>query len=121
MIDKLEVYKKTYELTGVVYRSLPEMEKLHRYTIGTRLIDSVLEMFKWVSLANNAKEKEKRLNYLDGACSNFEQFKVYVKICSDFGIIKINSMAKMFVLIEDISKQLCGWRRVTESYATARA
>ena len=95
MLEKLEVYKKSYELTEVIYRSLPEMERFHRFTIGTRLVDCALEMFKWISLANNTKDKSQRLNYLDGVCTNFEQLKVYIKICSDFSLIKIQSQAKL--------------------------
>lgn len=121
MIEKLEVYKKSYELTEIIYRALPEMERFHRFTVGSRMIDCALEMFKWISLANNTKDKAQRLNYLDGVCTNFEQLKVYVKICSDFRIIKIQSQARMYVLIEDISKQLCGWKRVTENRVTERA
>lgn len=115
MIERLQIYKDSYALTGKIYAAMPQMAKLHRYTLGTRILDSSLEMFKWISLANKARGKD-RLEMLDGFFVNFEQLRVYLKICSDNKIIKLGTLVEMFKLIDNISKQLSGWRA-----ATARA
>lgn len=95
---------------------MPQMDKMHRYTLGSRLLDNSLDMFKWITLANKAKVKEERLKYLDEFMSSFETLRVYLRICADNKLIKLGTLTDLFILIESISKQLSGWR-----YATARA
>lgn len=116
MIEKLSIYKDAYLLTNKLYQSMPQMEKMHRYTLGSRILDSSLDMFKWITLANKAKEKTERIKYLDEFMASFEMLRVYLRICADNKLIKLNTLTDLFILIESISKQLSGWR-----YATTRA
>lgn len=112
MIERLQIYKDSYTLTGKIYAAQPQMAKLHKYTLGSRMLDTSLDMFKWISLANKSRGQE-RIEMLDGFFVNFEQLRVYLKICSDNKIIKMQALVEMFKLIESISKQLSGWRAAT--------
>jgi hypothetical protein len=115
MIEKLNIYKDAYLLTNKIYQALPQMDKLHRYTIGSRILDRSLDMFKWITLANKAREKQERIKYLDDFMSDFEMLRVYLRICADNKFIKLTTLTDLYILIENISKQLSGWR-----YATTR-
>jgi len=112
MIERLQIYKDSYALTGKIYASMPQMAKLHKHTLGSRLLDSALDMFKWISLANKARGRD-RVEMLDSFFVSFEQLRVYLKICSDNKIVKLSSLVEMFKLIENISRQLSGWRAAT--------
>ena len=72
-------------------------------------------MFKWITLANKAREKQERIKYLDDFMSDFEMLRVYLRLCADNKILKLNTLTDLFILIDGISKQLAGWR-----YATTR-
>ena len=87
MIEKLSIYKDAYLLTNKLYNAMPQMDKMHRHTIGVRILDSSLDMFKWITLANKAREKQERINYLDEFMSSFEMLRVYLRICADNKII----------------------------------
>jgi hypothetical protein len=115
MIEKLSIYKDAYLLTNKIYIAMPQMDKMHRYTIGSKILDSSLDMFKWITLANNTREKQERIKYLDNFLSDFEMLRVYLRICTDNKILKLTTLTDLFILIESISKQLSGWR-----YATTR-
>lgn len=95
-----------------VYKAIPEMSKLHRFSIGQRVLDSSLEMFKWITLVNKARGEE-RVEMMDHFFVNFEQLRVYLKICSDNKILKLKTLVQMFRLLDNISKQLSGWRAAT--------
>lgn len=112
MIERLQIYKDAYTLTGKIYDAMPQMPKLHRYNLGSRLIDTSLEVFKWISLVNKARGME-RVKMLDGFFVHFELLKVYLKICSDNKLMKMKTLVEMFKLIENISRQLSGWRAAT--------
>ena len=115
MIEKLNIYKDAYTLTGKLYAAMPQIEKMHRYSIGTRILDCSLNMFKWITLANKAREKSERLKYLDDFMTDFEMLRVYLRICADNKFIKLTTLTDLYILIESISKQLSGWK-----YATTR-
>ena len=55
MIEKLSIYKDAYLLTNKIYRAMPQMEKMHRHSIGPKILDSSLDMFKWITIANKTK------------------------------------------------------------------
>ena len=59
MIEKLSIYKDAYLLTSKIYQALPQMDKMHRHTIGSRILDSSLDMFKWI-IKNTLINKRKR-------------------------------------------------------------
>lgn len=113
MIEKLNIYKDAYLLTNKIYQALSQMDKLHRHTIGSRILDSSLDLFKWITLANKAREKQERIKYLDDFMSDFEMLRVYLRLCADNKILKLNTLTDLFILIDSISKQLAGWRYAT--------
>ena len=59
MIEKLSIYKDAYLLTNKLYNAMPQMDKMHRHTIGSRILDSSLDMFKWI-IKNTLINKRKR-------------------------------------------------------------
>ncbi len=112
MIERLQIYKDAYLLTGKIYDAIPQMEKLHRYTIGSKILDSSLDMFKWITMANKARGCE-RIKALDEFLVNFEQLRVYLKLCTDFKLFKMKTLIEFFKIIDSISRQLSGWRVAT--------
>ena len=59
MIEKLSIYKDAYLLTNKLYNAMPQMDKMHRHTIGSRILDRSLDMFKWI-IKNTLINKRKR-------------------------------------------------------------
>lgn len=113
MIQQLAIYKETYKLVNLLYRIMPEMERMHRHVIGVRIMDVSLELFKWITMANQSREKELRLKYLDAFICEFEQLKNLLRICNDNNILKLSSVTSAQLIINGISKQAVGWRNAT--------
>ena len=113
MIQQLPIYKETYKLVNLLYRIMPEMERMHRHVIGVRIMDVSLELFKWITMANQSREKKLRLKYLDAFICEFEQLKNLLRICNDNKILKLSSVTSAQLIINGISKQAVGWRNAT--------
>lgn len=113
MIEKLQIYKDSYLLAGKLYQAMPQMDKMHRHVIGARILDCSLDVFKWISLANQSRDKVERIKYLDSFMSSFEQLRVYLRICSDFKLLKLSTLTDIYIITTNISKQLTGWRNAT--------
>lgn len=119
MIEKLHIYKATYLLTTKIYSLLPTMERMHRHGIGARMADTAVSLFAHISLANKAFDRDGRLQHLDGFLATFEELRTMIRICADMKLLKISSLADLFLMVEDISKQLSGWIKSTSRMGEA--
>ena len=64
MIQQLAIYKETHKLVNLIYKIMPEMERMHRHIIGVRILNVSLELFKWITMANQSREKELRVKII---------------------------------------------------------
>jgi len=119
MIEKLEIYKETYLLTTKIYIAVPHMERMHKHIIGAKMIDTSMELFTHITLAN--KNKEERAKHLDNFLTTFECLRVQIRMCSDLKLIKISTLTDMFLIVENISSQLSRWRTSTSRMSRATA
>ena len=115
MVEKLKIYKATYTLSMKIYDSVPRMERMHKHIIGTRMVDTSLELFTHIVMANKAEEKKERLKYLNDYLVTFEKLRIYIRICKDRKLLQLSPLTDMYLIIEDISRQLAGWRKNTLS------
>jgi hypothetical protein len=119
MIEKLQIYKDSYLLATKIYIAVPHMERMHKHIIGAKMIDTSMELFTHITLAN--KNKEERLKHLDNFLTTFECLRVQIKMCADMKLIKISTLTDMFLIVESISNQLSGWRKSTSRMSRATA
>lgn len=115
MIEKLGIYKSSYELTSKIYTCVPHMEKMHKHLIGVKMLNSSINLFSHIAMANKTKDKKERLGYINDFLIEFESLRVMLKICNDFKLLKLNSLTDMFLIVEDINTQLSAWRNKTTS------
>lgn len=113
MVEKLQVYKDTYKLTKLLYKAMPQMEKYHRHIIGARMLEAALNLFKWVSLANQTRDKEERIKNLNSYMIEFEELKNLLRICNDFKLLKLSTITNIHIDMQAISKQINGWKIAT--------
>lgn len=121
MIEKLQIYKDTYMLTTKLYSVMPHMEKMHKHLIGARMLDTSIQLFTHIALANKATDKAERMTHLDGYLSTFETLRVQIRICSDMKLLSITTLADLFLIVDNISRQLAGWRAATSRVSRATA
>lgn len=115
MVERLQIYMDTYKLSKLTYCALKEMPKYDKHLIGARMITSILDMFEWITLANNQKSASERLRYLESFYTSFEQYKIQLRLCEELKFYKPTTVVNMQQLVNNISKQLNGWIKSTES------
>ena len=57
--------------------------------------------------ANKCKDK---VLYLEQFLDSFEVIKLEVRLCTDLKLISIKQQAELALLMENIGKQITGWR-----------
>ncbi len=113
MVETLQIYKDSYKLVVMIHRSLNEMTRKDRFSIGVRMTESALEMVDYITLAYLTKEKIDRLNSLGNFFRSFTRLQTYLRLCLDLSLLSLNTLSVMHPLIDDISKQYNGWKYKT--------
>lgn len=106
--SKLPVYNDTYQLLLTICKTVNNYSRLYKYSIGQSTIDTAIELFEYIQLANMFRDNRKR--YLNGFIVKFENLKVKIRIASDVGQIGISKRAEIYTLMERIGRQITAWK-----------
>nr|DAT61895.1 MAG TPA: Avd-like protein [Caudoviricetes sp.] len=111
LASELPVYRDTFELVNILIDYVAIFPKAHKYTIGQKMINTALELFEYLQLANRAADnKPARTKYLEGFLIKFELLKVLLRICNEKRIITVKQAARLATYTEKIGRQVTGWK-----------
>lgn len=113
MVENLKIYKASYRLAGLIYRAMPEMPRKDKFLIGVKMNECSLAMLDNITLAYLTTIKMERLSWLNEFFKSFTRLQTYLRLCLDHSILKVETIAGMYPLIEDISNQFNGWKSKT--------
>jgi len=106
--DSLPVFKKGYDLLIEIYKLTPGLSREYKYTIGEKLKNESLELLLQIYKANLNWEKEKPI---DKCRENTETIRLLIRLLHDLRQISLKRMIALNLLIENVSKQLSGWKK----------
>jgi len=108
LYDTLPVFKKGYDLLIEIYKMSANLPREYKYSIGEKLKNETLGLLLQIYKTNLSREKE---IYIDNCRENTEVIRLLVRILHDLRQISTKRMIAVNFLIENISKQLSGWRK----------
>lgn len=106
--DSLPVFKKGYDLLVEIYKMTSGLSREYKYTIGEKLKNETLELLLQIYQANLSRAKE---IHLDQCRQNTEAVRLLIRLLHDLQQINIKRMIALNLLIENVSKQLSGWKK----------
>lgn len=110
MVSKnFSIYHKTYQLLKILYRTVKNFPKEHKYSLGKDMIDLTWECLDLAVEANNLpnkfkKEKIARLSEV------FDKLKLRIRVSQEIELISLGQFAhfeKNYIL--PIGKEIGGW------------
>lgn len=111
LANELPIYRDVYNLLSLIVDYVGVFPKLHKHTIGQRMVNVALESFEYIQLANRSiKDRERRVKYIEHFIIKFELLKVLVRLCGEKKIITIKQLSRLSVFIESIGKQANAWK-----------
>ena len=109
MIAKeLPVYHDVYKFVKMVAMAQKDYSKQFKYGLGEKTLNTAIELFEYIQLANMFKENRKV--HLNGFIVKFETVKTLLRVAEDFHQISISKRAEMFPIIERIGRQITAWK-----------
>ena len=109
--NELPIYKSCYTLLVTTTRLCKKLPQSYKYNVGQHLHTSLVELVITIFKANSFREKRKE--YLNNAREQIELIRLLVRLCKDLWGFAYLDYVDLQPLIEDISKQLAGWNKVS--------
>ena len=102
----LPVYKQSYDLLLDIFKLTKEFNREYKYTIGEELKKETTAMIINIYRANRSAKKA---DYIADARENIEVIRLLVRLLKDLKQITVAKIAKLNLVIEELSKQLTAW------------
>ncbi len=104
----LPVYKASYDLLLYTFQLIKNMRKDYKYTAGEKIREETMELVMNIYRANKEKEKIKKI---EEAQENIEKVRLLFRLLHDLRQISLKHFIGVNKKIEDVSRQLTGWRK----------
>ncbi len=123
LANQLSIYKETYKLVKLLVVQVSKMPRLHKFTLGERILNTAYSLFSHIQLANMYKEE--RNEHLKMFIVEFETLKTLIRLAFELRAIEgVNRQVEIFAIAESIGRQVTAWknsktkRREAESNAS---
>jgi hypothetical protein len=111
LADGLPVYKAIYDLLFALFERVRHFPKDFQYTLGERIKNQTIELTEMIYQANVSEEVTEKLKYLRSLCAKVETLRLLLRMCYDLRLYNLEAYVRFNEQVEDISKQLNGWRK----------
>lgn len=107
-MDKLVVFRKTYEYMFWLKPTVERFAKVHKYSLGAEMQDSVLAVLKLIIRANFAADKERHIN---DAIVEHEVHRVLLRLGVEYKLLSPRQFAHASRRWDEVARLLRGWQK----------
>lgn len=108
----LPVYKDTYQLIMLIYEVTRQFPREYKYSLGQDMKRDAMELVRSIYRANRSLEKKR---FLEEYLEQFELLKLEIRIAHDLRVLGLKNYAEISVLMDNIGKQVTGWKNYVEN------
>jgi hypothetical protein len=108
MAEELRVIDQLYDFLLWTHRHIEKFPRASKYSVGSRVEATLLEVLHLLISAKFSKRKEEFL-FRAGIC--LEENRLLWRLCKDLRLINLRSHEYTSKQLTDLSKQVQGWRR----------
>ena len=108
MNENYPIIVKTYNLTRWYIEKLAKLPRNHRFTLGEKIQNTLLDLLMLLSDAIYSKDKQV---LLQEANKSLEKLRILSRLMKDLNLLPIESYRFVSTSIDEIGKMLGGWMR----------
>jgi len=105
--NHLPIFQLGYKITLEIYKTTSRFPREYKYSLGQKLKEISAEFLDFVVIANSLKEK---ISALEQAGARLDRLKIHIRLAYDLKIISLGKYEEIFRSLEELSKQLSGWK-----------
>lgn len=110
----LPIFRDLYKLNVALLKDVENIPKIHRHTLGDRIIDTALKAIHQLQKAYDSTSLLKRLHEMSLFSTELSTLTTYLRIANESRLIPLKRATDLFVQIDGIKKQLAGWKKATK-------
>jgi hypothetical protein len=111
MIEQLKIYRDASELVKRVFIIVKNFPRDYKFTLGTRIQNTVLDCVDLIYKAASHREKTK---YLDELVSSFDFLSFLIRTAKDMNIVTEKQYSLYIELSVPCVKQASGWLKASK-------
>lgn len=115
LTDETPIFKDTYDLTETIFKISNQFPHQYKYTVGQRLLDTLLDMTGLIFEINRHSNKSKSI-YIEKYINKYQQMKVLWRLSNDLKIISQKIFIRLQPCIENIGRQIYGIKKQNSKY-----
>lgn len=92
----LPIYRDLFRLNATLLKDVENIPKIHRYTIGNRIIDSALNSLQSLQRAYDSSTHLERLHEISIMLSELELLSTYLRLANETKIISLKRATHLF-------------------------
>lgn len=108
---EIPLYRASNELLFLLTDVIKEIERSYKHTIGVKVIEENIELIKRITKANKASSKELRKRYIEEAEGVTDSIVLLLRALYEKRKISLKHYTKSSEMLENISRQLSGWKK----------
>lgn len=109
MNNNYPIIIKTYNLTLWYINKLSKLPKNHRFTLGEKIQNSLLDL---LLLLNDAVYSKNKKTILTQANKELEKLRILSRLMQDLKLLSVDNYRFVTSYINEIGKMLGGWLNV---------
>jgi hypothetical protein len=102
------VYRAAYDLTIAVCRYVKDCQEQYKGTIGLLMQSETMAMELALYHINDEGDKLKNIQTALDSCY---AIRLAARLLLDLGVMKLETSISLNMKIEEVARQLCGWKR----------
>ncbi len=106
MLKDLIIFKKSYDFSKWLFNHTNKFPKSHRFSVAVKLENSMLDLIRYISIANHRHNKMPLLMKAD---EELIMIKIYFRLSHDLRFISTSSYEYGIRRLEELGKMLGGW------------
>ncbi len=108
--EHLKLYKATFDFLLYFAKIMVHYQREYKYTVGERLMNTLVEAIVIIYKANGTKDKGLRIDYICDIQEKIQYVSILLRLSCGIGAISKDRYNNCCEYIMDIDKQLSGWK-----------
>lgn len=108
--NHLPIYRASYQLLLESTLAIKDFPREHRFTLGQKLREEIIEIIVLVYRANSAKRKR---DFIEDLLARLQVANLMIRLAHDMRFLPLKKYANLAQLADSIGKQASGWMKAT--------
>lgn len=109
LTKNLPITREVKKLRNTIIGYTADFPRRFKYTIGDRMINTVLDLNKYIRRANEETNPQNRAYYIRELRYLIEDLEDLTDCCLEHKIISTKQVAQVALFVDSIGKQSTGW------------